>query len=282
MTQIIVGLDESTGAAAALRWAVREAPFLGGTVTAVFAWNLVDARQLHDTKQFDPEQNEEVARQRVVAAVGEEAAATIDCLVVNDLPDRALVEQSGKADLLVVGARGRGGFKSLLLGSVSSHCLDHAACPVVVVRSDADVHDPERIVVGIDGSLASQAALDSALAVARAHDAVVELVHAWQPPIVGGPFAMSAYDWTAIQAAAEELLDRIATTTDTSGVRVERHVACGNPAGALVDAARDADLVVVGFQGRHGMGRVIGSTAQQVAHHVTCPVAVIPCLPDAG
>ena len=281
MTQIIVGLDESEGAAAALRWAVREAETRGWSVTALMAWSLLDPEQLQAHEHFDREANEAIAHQRVaaavVAAVGKEGAVGITQRVVESPPERALVEASAQAGLLVVGARGLGGFKSLLLGSVSNSCIHGAACPVVVVRGDRDRHAPERIVVGIDGSATATRALDWALDTARAHNATVEVVHTWQAPIVGGPFSMATYDWTALAQAAGGLLDRSIQAADTTGVTVDPHLECGGAAAALVAASHGADLVVVGSR---GLGEVrsllLGSVSHQVAHHASCPVAVLP------
>jgi nucleotide-binding universal stress UspA family protein len=152
MGRIVVGVDGSEGAAAALRWAVQEGGYRrDATVVAVLAWSLLD--QHHpDGRTFSPTYGPTEARQALAiyverarageateaaegeAGVAPNAAAAVELEVVNDLPARALLDASARADLLVVGARGLGGFRGLLLGSVSQQCAHHAPCPVVIIR----------------------------------------------------------------------------------------------------------------------------------------------------
>jgi nucleotide-binding universal stress UspA family protein len=249
----------------------------------VLAWGFLDQHQLDATDTFDPDYNADVARHTLAAAVkravGKDAAASIDQQVVCDLAARALLEQSATADLLVVGARGLGGFKSLLLGSVSTQCLHHARCPVTVVRPGTDPvrHVTERIVVGIDGSPTAQRALRWALDLARQDHAEVEVVHAWQPAVIGGPLTPVLVDAKVWNDAAERTLDQTIAAEDTTGVHLARTLSCGSAAAALIDAAHDADLVVVGSRGRGGFtGMLLGSVSHQVAHHAPCPLVVVP------
>lgn len=157
MGYMVVGVDESAGAAAALRWAVREAAARGWSLTAVLAWGLLDQHHLIGDQPFDPAYGEADALaaldEIVRAAVGTADGATVERKVVCDLAAHALLSSSAAADLLVVRARGLGGFRELLLGSVSQHVLHQATCPVAVVRSDPREHteDPPLIVVGVDG-----------------------------------------------------------------------------------------------------------------------------------
>ena len=283
MAEIIVGMDESEGAAQALRWAACEGAGRDWKIRAVLAWSFIDQRQLERTHTFDPDYNEQVARKTLAAAVervlGTESAAGIDQEVVCDLAARALIERSADADLLVVGARGLGGFKSLLLGSVSNQCLHHAHCPVAVVRADVDPvrHVTERIVVGVDGSPAAQRALRWALDMARSGHSKVDVVHAWQPVVLGGPFAPVMIDAETWRDAAERTIEQAIAAEDTTGVHVTRILACSGAASAILDAVDGADLVVVGTRGRGGFaGMLLGSVSHQVAHHAPCPVVVVP------
>jgi nucleotide-binding universal stress UspA family protein len=282
MPEIIVGMDESDGAAHALRWAVNEAAGRDWHIEAVHAWECLDRHQLEVTHTFDLDDNVAVARKVLAGSVERalgDGAAHIDQDIVCDQPGPALVARSIGANLLVVGARGLGGFKSLLLGSVSNHCIHHSHCPVVVVRPGIDPvrHVTERIVVGIDGSPTAQRALRWALDMARQSHATVEIVHAWQAAIVGGPFTPVTVDPKASADAAERALDQALALEDTKGVHVARNLSCGGAALAIIDAAAGADLVVVGSRGRGPLGRMLlGSVGNQVAHHAPCPVAVVP------
>ena len=136
---VMVGVDGSAHAALALRWAIDEAARRHAPITAVMAWGLLDQHHRSGDEAFDPHYGEPDARAALAAFVGDVTVATtgrppVETLVVNDLPARALIECAERAELLVVGARGLGGFGDLLLGSVSHRCLAHSRCPTVVVR----------------------------------------------------------------------------------------------------------------------------------------------------
>jgi nucleotide-binding universal stress UspA family protein len=170
-----------------------------------------------------------------------------------------------------------GGFKGLLLGSVSHGVIRGAHCPVAVVRGDAVDGPVQRIVVGIDGSATADAALAWALGAARAHGAVVEVVHAWQPAIVTPVAPLELGDTRALEAGARHLLDDVVDAAATDGVTVERKLALAAPGRAVLEAAEGADLVVVGARGHSVLaGLLLGSVSQQVVHHAPGPVVVVP------
>lgn len=124
--RIVAGVDGSPGSAAALRRATEEARLHGGMVQAVYALEQAAAESLH----------------RIVTdVVGERPLVEVQEQVRRGSPAGVLVDAARDADLLVVGARGHGGFGGLLLGSVSSQVVRHAYCSVLVVRPAAD-QDP--------------------------------------------------------------------------------------------------------------------------------------------
>lgn len=137
----------------------------------------------------------------------------------------------------------------------------------------------ERIVVGIDGSSESRDALAWAVREARAHGGRVEAVQAWHvPPLATYPFGAIALDTGTFEDAAREMLDRVVDGTDTRGLAapVERIVACGTPSAVLIEAAKGADLLVVGCRGLGGFrGLMLGSVSAQCVHHAPCPVLVV-------
>ncbi|MGV3760114.1 MAG: universal stress protein, partial [Actinomycetota bacterium] len=139
MARIIVGVDGSDGSAEALRWAVEEGRLRGEPVVAVMAWGYLDQHHAVQGAEFDPDYGEPQAREALAAAVADALGegAAVEQLVVCDLAPSALVSTATPEDLLVVGARGLGGFKGLLLGSVSQRVLAEATCPVAVIRADA-------------------------------------------------------------------------------------------------------------------------------------------------
>lgn len=136
---IVVGVDGSPASVEALRWAAKQAELTGNRLEAVTTWQFPNE---YDEIFFDDKTApwSEPAARRLDEAVAEAGIdeAAIDKTVLNGHPVPVLVERCADAELLVVGSRGRGGFRGLLLGSVSASVMHHAACPVVVVRH----HDP--------------------------------------------------------------------------------------------------------------------------------------------
>lgn len=139
--RVVVGVDGSPASYEALRWAARYARLVAGTVDAVAAYDLpgavgwsapaVDAA--FDEEQAKQELTEEI--EKVIRQVGE---VPMEQHLVRGAAAQVLIGASAGAEVLVVGSRGRGGFASLLLGSVSQQCAAHASCPVVIVRELAD------------------------------------------------------------------------------------------------------------------------------------------------
>jgi nucleotide-binding universal stress UspA family protein len=139
--RIVVGVDGSEGARKALRWAVEEADAHDATVEAVHVWQLpmitpglgapMVALDPSDFQRGAAEQLDEALHD----ALGETISDRVERVVVEGYPASVLLDRSEKADLLVVGSRGRGGFAGLLLGSVSQQCVHHAKCPVVVIHA---------------------------------------------------------------------------------------------------------------------------------------------------
>ncbi len=140
----------------------------------------------------------------------------------------------------------------------------------------------QRIVVGIDGSQGARRALEWAVAEAKLRDAHLVVVHAWLEPAavaVGSVVTAGGVEPEIFEDAAERTVADVLDAIDTTGLPqgIESHVVSGAPARALLDMAEDADLVVVGSRGRGGFtGLLLGSVSQQVAHHATCPVVIIP------
>jgi nucleotide-binding universal stress UspA family protein len=141
MKRIVVGVDGSESAAEALRWAVAQAKLTGATVEAVYAWDpgvvaslgvppMVDWQPLRDAAKERP-------REIVEETIGAESGVRIVTKMVMGHAAAVLVDRSAKADLLVVGSRGLGGLKGMVLGSVGHHCAAHAHCPVVIIHGSA-------------------------------------------------------------------------------------------------------------------------------------------------
>ncbi len=141
--RIVVGVDSSPSSRAALRWAVRQAKFTGGTVDAVIAWQIPVMLQNYGWAPIYMEEAgdfAEDARKRIDAVISEEIepadSGLVRSQVVHGHPAQVLLDAAADADLLVVGGRGHGSFAEALLGSVSQHCVHHAHCPVLIMRDE--------------------------------------------------------------------------------------------------------------------------------------------------
>jgi nucleotide-binding universal stress UspA family protein len=156
----------------------------------------------------------------------------------------------------------------------------------MLVGNEADRSRPRkpaapRIVVGVDGSRTAQRALRWALDEARLRHAAVDVVHAWHLPYQAGyPIGVLEPPPGDLEADARALLDGAVNGTDRQGLEgVEPILVCGNAARALLDTAKNADLIVVGSRGRGGFaGLLLGSVSQKVVHHAPCPVVIIPAV----
>lgn len=285
MRKIVVGVDGSASSQQAVRWAAAEAELRGEPLVAVMAWGYLDQHHHPLDAPFTPDYDEAEAHlalaSYVTDALGPEATDDVELLPVCDLPARALLESSRGAAMLVVGARGRGGFAGLLLGSVSQKILHRATCPVAVVRDVEDdrIEGDARIAVGIDGSPGADVALRWALDEGRRRGAMVEVVHAWHMPYVAPyPYMTTDLDTASFEEVARDTVDRaIERAKPTAEDRITRVLTRGTAAGLLLDVAKGADLIVVGSRGVSGLkAAVLGSVSQQVAMHAVCPVVVIP------
>ncbi len=137
------------------------------------------------------------------------------------------------------------------------------------------------IVVGVDGSEESKAALRWAVEAAALRQAAVHAVYAWVPPLVPGSLGWVAAPSIAVEEAGESAVQLLDAAVDEAAadapVEVTRAAVRGGAAKVLIEAARDAELLVVGSRGHGGfVGLLLGSVSQQCAHHATCPVVIVP------
>lgn len=188
-----------------------------------------------------------------------------------------LVELSKDEQLIVVGCRGRGALARGLLGSVSSGLVHHAHCPVAVIHDeDPLMPNPSQapVVVGIDGSPASELATSIAFEEASFRGVELIAVHAWNDSDV---FEVPGVDWSALQTAGEETLsERLAGWQERyPDVTVHRVVVADKPARQLVAQSESAQLVVVGNRGRGGFTEMLlGSVSAAVVNAARMPVIV--------
>jgi nucleotide-binding universal stress UspA family protein len=137
---IVVGVDGSEASVEALKWAQGLAVPLAAQVVALACWDyppVYDGYVAMGINEFDVRAGE-ILQETVAKAFGHETPPNLESRLVQGRPRHTLIDASRSADMLVVGRRGHGGFGGLLLGSVSSACVAHAHCPVLVV------HTPEK------------------------------------------------------------------------------------------------------------------------------------------
>ncbi|MEV0696276.1 universal stress protein, partial [Streptomyces sp. NPDC050388] len=289
VSPVVVGVDGSAESLAAAEWAAREAARRGR------ALRLLHARSWHpgqDRPQAVPAGERHRARRVLRAAAARVRAACpgvpLDGRQVAGPAPAALVGAAGEADLLVLGSRGLGRLSSLVVGSVALGVVAQATRPVVLVRAgtagqaaDAAGTGRRGVVVGVDVTEPCDAVLAFAFEAARLRHARLRVLHAWRAPdrltlgpgevgLAGAP--QRAEEWLGFLSAVLRVWREKYPEVEVLPTVVE-----GRPAGALLEAASGADLLVVGdrLTGRRGMPRT-GPVTHAVIHRVGCPVAIVP------
>jgi nucleotide-binding universal stress UspA family protein len=280
---IVVGIDGSSSALDAARWAAREAARRNAPVYLVSAFGWSGHRHLGDPGLGHYRETLLQDTWKTVSAAADAARHVAEGVEISELtldgyPVPLLLTESRTAGLLVIGDRGLGGFTSLLIGSVAIRLASQAECPVVVVRGEHS-SDIGPVVVGIDGSPLSEAALEFAFGAADARGVPLIAVHVWNDYAVAVA-VLEPVEWDAVEAEEHQLLaERLAGWSEKyPDVEVRRVVERDSPAHALIGhaSASSAQLVVVGSHGRgSAAGLVLGSVSHALLHHSPCPVAVV-------
>lgn len=271
---VIVGVDGSEQSRTAVNWAAAFAAHHRAPLRLICVIDVpMDLGPGVTAPLFDHDVLRKHA-ESVIAAATSQAAAITDTEITTTISEGAPVlmlrEHSESARLLVVGSRGLGAFRRTLLGSVSSSLARRAACPVAVIPEHEFATDGP-VVVGVDGSECSVAAVATAFDEAAHRNARLIAVHTWSE--------FYHYESRAtMQAAAEAVLSESLAGYGEKypDVRVERVVVEDRPARAVLGAAENAQLVVVGSRGKGGFaGMALGSVAHAVLHGADCPLIII-------
>ncbi|MGK5740546.1 universal stress protein [Micromonospora sp. URMC 103] len=282
---VVVGVDGSEPALRAVRLAASEAARRHRPLRVVhgFIWPL-----LHVPLTAPPDNPpggglRDQAQQVVARAVAEAEATAPGTRVSGEIIDgeasAVLLGEAPAAAMIVLGDRGLGGFSALLVGSVAVQVASYADCPVLVARGAERTDGP--VVVGVDGSEVSTLAVAFAADTAAARGTDLLALHAYRHPVSTGPGDMQplVYDETQLSGEEERILaESLAGLGERQPqLRVTRRAVHARPGPALAEASRQAQLVVVGGQGRGEFtGLLLGSVSQSVLHHADCPVAVVP------
>jgi nucleotide-binding universal stress UspA family protein len=274
---VVVGVDGSERAMHAAEWAAREAVCREVPLRIVAAPAPLPQMQ----SRYVPEATVANALRGMAARnlglaverVGEVAQGLrIETDLLSGPPAAAVANCGHGASMLVLGARGSGGFGAMLLGSVSRYCATHAPCPVVVVREETTAAQRE-VAVGIRDPEDAQGALAFAFEEAALRGAELLVVHAW-PWIPPGLHAKA--DPELISATAREQLEDMLSAWQEKypTVTVFPEVVQSHPARVLASLSARADLTVIGK--RTVPGLAIGSIRNVLLSYAHGPVAVVP------
>jgi|tagenome__1003787_1003787.scaffolds.fasta_scaffold20750247_2 nucleotide-binding universal stress UspA family protein len=283
---VVVGVDGSVSAQGALAWAAAEAASRHCPLRIVhaFSWPMVgnplDMVFVGDMNLGLQSAAEGILIEAEAHARGlaPDIKVTANLFIGPAAP--TLLNEAQDADLVVVGSRGVGGFRGLLVGSVSATVAAHAPCPVVVVHPHGDgtafpASPTRRIVVGVDGSEISSAAIRFAFQQATRRHIGITAVHAATPTRPHPSLRVPAdiVDQIDRQLFAEAMESKRVLL---SAMDVQTELVHAHPAQALIDASAGAELLVVGSHGRGGFtGMLLGSVSHAVLQHAACPVAVV-------
>lgn len=344
MTDIVVGIDGSPGSRAALRWAIDEAHRRRATLRAVLGWRDAEQpRAVQRTADAAAGPHDEGSTALAAKSVLHETVLAVtrgrDIRIIEEVLDvpgaEALLRAGRNAEMIVVGARGRGLLHRLRIGSVSASVAVQSSAPVIIARvtpQDADdlldetasdprgvrpgagetwadtdasttstraatratratptradqaekaERTPRPIVVGVDGSANSLAALRWAAQAAALRGCELHVIHAWLTAIplpfteVSGEVAqtLEKQAHTVLDDSVDQALTGLPGIED---VVIHRSVVAGSATQALIMRSREADLLVVGARGRGGFAELLlGSVSHQAMLHASAPVAII-------
>ena len=280
---VIVGVDGSEQSLLAVEWAAQQARRHSSPLRIVSAPDVMPRMHAYHASPA-----EIAAALRGVAARALAAAITrcdevapglpVDTCLLSGPPAVAVAETGSDASMLVVGARGAGGFAAMMLGSVSRYVAAWAPCPVAVVREESSAVHRE-VAVGVRDPQNATGALAFAFEEAALRGADLVAVHTWYWLPSGQAGALRPADpGRFVAEATRQLAAALKDWQDKyPDVQVRRDVIRGHPARVLASLSARTDLVVLGRHGHPaGPGPGIGSIQHAVLDHAHGPVAVVP------
>ena len=282
--EIVVAVDGSASSNAAVRWAARESLLRRVPLKLV---HIVAAPVV--TYSLNPvpvsiEQRQDEKARRIIdgaadlvhriAKDADASAPVIGSEIYYSAAIPTLIDLSKDAEMVVVGSRGHGALRRGLLGSVSTGLVYGSHCPVAVIHDSVAPPADAPVVVGVDGSPASDVATGIAFEEAAQRGVELVAVHAWSDVDLR---EVSDVDWSAVAQGEEQVLaEKLADwCRNYPNVKVRRVVVQDQPACYLAEEAENAQLLVVGSRGRGGFaGMLLGSVSSMLVHYLKIPVIV--------
>ncbi|MDH6245703.1 universal stress protein [Mycobacterium sp. OTB74] len=283
---VVVGVDESPAAIRAVRWGAAEAESLGKPLTLVHVLDTGVGTSLAPgpiaaaevAVQGEAEGRELLADANLIARQCMSGDQIVHCRLLWGFPGIVLGSLTRRADLLVLGHRQLGPRRDGPLGSVGAVALQHAHCPVVVVRNPVPTAADGAVLVGIDGTPSSEWATALAFDEASRRHATLVALHAWTYSEVAD---VPSLEESNLRKVGEEILaERLAGWQERyPDVQVHRVVVENEPARHLVERSALAQLTVVGSRGRGRLASlVLGSVSNELIRHGQSPVMVTPAV----
>ncbi|MDQ0958207.1 nucleotide-binding universal stress UspA family protein [Streptomyces sp. B4I13] len=294
---VTVGLDGSTESRAAAEWAAREAKLRGLPLRLVHVWEPVPEPMAQAPllgAETQAHWSERIPRETAEGLRLRHPGVHVEMEQISGRPADALAEAAKDAELLVLGSRGLSGIGGFLVGSVGMAVIAHTETPVILVRAGeqaADEHEADPVgipsaataylpvVLGLDTGHPDEAVIAFAFEAAARRGTSLRVVHGWNLPpyfaygLPADPELNAELGRQEAAALAGVLRPWRQKYPEIEVVEVSR---CGSPANHVIDASREASLVVVGRRTRRSpIGAHIGPVTHAVLHHATAPVAVV-------
>ncbi|WP_410534884.1 universal stress protein [Streptomyces sp. KL2] len=280
---VVVGVDPDPSRRSALAWAADEAARRGLPLRVVHAegvptggyWSSELRPSWEQWNQALHEAGEQVLGEAVAFAEERQPRVEVSWLLAEGHPAWVLREEARGAAMAVVGSWHLSSAQELFgSAAVGLPLTAHAPCPVVVLREPEHVvRRPPYLVVGVDGSPDSAAAVDFAFEEASLRGAALRALYVWHPPLLG-PLDENAAEQEARRLLSESVAGRTAAHPE---VELRQECVRGHPVQVLAEASEQALGLVVGTRGRGGFtGMLLGSVSQGVLHHARCPVLTVP------
>ncbi|MCX2951419.1 universal stress protein [Lentzea sp. NEAU-D7] len=278
---VVAGVDGSSSALAAVRWAAADCARHHTPLKLVHGYDVPAPGHpeivltSNEIRRAIEEQSDNWLAEAAAAARAAAPDVEVSTERVLEYGTALLISESRDARLVVLGSRGLGTVTGLLVGSTALALASHGKCPLVVVRGTEVPGGP--VVVGVDGSPTSEAALAFAFEAASSRNAPLTAVTCWQDFVVESAYTASRSTADRGQEERRVQAERLAGWQEKyPDVPVTRVVVRDRPVRALMRYGAEAQLVVVGSHGRGGFtGMLLGSTSQGLVHSAPCPLAIV-------